>query len=38
MRLVFCGQQSSESLGIPIGVGLVIDNVLIEISWQIGKL
>lgn len=32
LRLRFCGQDSSELLGVPLGLGLVVDNVLIEIG------
>lgn len=38
LRLKFCGQNPSDALGIPIGVGLVIDDVLIEIARQDGDL
>jgi hypothetical protein len=38
LRLQLCPQSSSDLLGIPIGVGLVVDNVLIEISRQDGEL
>lgn len=38
IRLKLCGQQPSDTLGIPIGIGLVVDNVLIEISRQDGCL
>eukprot|EP00980_Cylindrotheca_fusiformis_P005726 scaffold1194_cov127-Cylindrotheca_fusiformis.AAC.3 len=34
IRLKLCGQQPSDSLGIPIPIGLAIDNVLIEIARQ----
>uniref|UniRef100_A0A7S4JT39 Uncharacterized protein n=1 Tax=Odontella aurita TaxID=265563 RepID=A0A7S4JT39_9STRA len=32
VRLRLCGQPNSDELGIPLGVGLVVDNVLIEIA------
>jgi hypothetical protein len=38
LRLTMCGQSPSNALGIPLGVGLVVDNVLIEISRQDGDL
>lgn len=39
IRLRFGGQQpGSKSLGIPLGIGLVVDNVLIEISEKKGDL
>lgn len=38
LRLHWCGQESSELLGIPIDIGLSIDNVLIEIGPESGKL
>lgn len=38
LRLTFCGQNPSGALGIPIGVGIVIDDVLIEIARQDGNL
>ena len=38
LRLRLCGQEPSNSLGIPLGVGLIVDNVLIEISRQDGAL
>jgi len=38
LRLKLCTQSPSEKLGIPIGIGLVVDNVLIEISRQHGEL
>ena len=38
IRLRYCGQSSAGSLGIPIGVGLIVDNVLIEISDRSGSL
>ena len=38
LRLRFCPQSPSDSLGIPIPIGLVVDNVLIEISRQDGEL
>jgi len=38
IRLRLCGQDSSDLLGIPIGIGLVVDNVLIEISEENGSL
>lgn len=38
LRLKFCPQSPSDILGIPIGIGLVVDNVLIEISRQDGEL
>ena len=38
LRLTFCQQSPSDLLGIPIGIGLVVDNVLIEISRQDGEL
>jgi len=38
LRLTLCGQSPSDVLGIPIGIGLVIDDVLIEISRQDGDL
>ena len=38
LRPCLCGQKPSGPLGIPFGIGLVADNVLIEISPQIGDL
>lgn len=38
VRLRFCGQPKNERLGIPLGIGLVVDNVLIEIARQDGTL
>jgi hypothetical protein len=38
LRLTRCGQSPSKALGIPLGIGLVVDNVLIEISRQDGDL
>mmetsp|Transcript_24440 Transcript_24440/g.28804 ORF Transcript_24440/g.28804 Transcript_24440/m.28804 type:complete len:341 (+) Transcript_24440:38-1060(+) len=38
LRLTLCGQKPSDALGIPIGIGLVIDDVLIEIARQDGDL
>lgn len=38
LRLTLCDQSPSDTLGIPLGVGLVVDNVLIEISRQDGTL
>ena len=38
LRLKFCPQSPSDKLGVPIGIGLVVDNVLIEISRQDGEL
>ena len=38
LRLKICPQSPSDALGIPIGIGLVVDNVLIEISRQEGEL
>jgi hypothetical protein len=38
LRLTFCGQPPSDLLGIPIGIGLLVDNVLIEISRREGYL
>jgi hypothetical protein len=38
LRLHWCGQESSELLGIPIGIGLSLDNVRIEIGPENGKL
>ena len=38
LRLRFCPQSPSDSLGIPIPIGLVVDNVLIEIGRQEGEL
>ena len=38
LRLRFCPQTASDALGVPIGIGLVVDNVLIEISRQDGEL
>jgi hypothetical protein len=38
VRPCLCGQDPSGSLGIPFGIGLVVDNILIEISPQIGEL
>jgi hypothetical protein len=38
LRIHFCGQEPSKWLGVPIGIGLLADNVLIEISPQIGEL
>lgn len=32
LRLRWCPQESTELLGIPIGIGLAVDDVLIEIS------
>mmetsp|Transcript_14520 Transcript_14520/g.20497 ORF Transcript_14520/g.20497 Transcript_14520/m.20497 type:complete len:356 (+) Transcript_14520:39-1106(+) len=32
IRLHLCGQESSEDLGIPLPIGLSVDNVLIEIG------
>ena len=34
VRLRLCGQEPSDLLGIPLGIGLVVDNVLIEIAPQ----
>uniref|UniRef100_A0A7S0CAZ3 Uncharacterized protein n=1 Tax=Proboscia inermis TaxID=420281 RepID=A0A7S0CAZ3_9STRA len=34
LRLHLCSQEPSELLGIPVGIGLSVDNVLIEISRQ----
>lgn len=34
LRLHLCPQESSNELGIPIGIGLTVDNVLIEIGRQ----
>ena len=36
IRLTLCGQNPSEALGIPIPVGILVDNVLIEISREEG--
>ena len=38
LSLQFCGQEPSELLGIPLGIGLSVDNVLIEIGRQEGVL
>ena len=38
LRLHFCGQNRSKKLGIPLGVGLSVDNLLIEIARQDGTL
>lgn len=38
VRLHFCGQDSSDLLGVPIPLGLSIDNVLIEIDRQFDEL
>ena len=38
IRLRLCGQDGSDLLGIPLPVGLVLDNVLIEISPKVGQL
>jgi len=38
IRLTLCGQNPSDKLGIPIGIGLVVDDVLIEIARQDGIL
>ena len=38
LRLRFCPQSPSDFLGIPIPIGLVVDNVLIEIGRQDGEL
>ena len=38
LRLHLSRQEASEELGIPLGVGLSVDNVLIEISRRIGSL
>lgn len=38
VRLRLCGQSKSDGLGIPLGIGLVVDNVLIEIARQDGSL
>lgn len=38
LRLQLCPQSPSETLGIPIPFGLVVDNVLIEIGRQDGVL
>lgn len=32
IRLRMCGQEGSEPLGVPLGIGLAIDNVFIEIA------
>jgi hypothetical protein len=37
IRLTLCGQRPSNVLGIPIPIGIVVDNVLIEISRQEDK-
>lgn len=34
VRLTLCGQRPSADLGIPIPIGILVDNVLIEISRQ----
>ncbi|CAJ1953704.1 unnamed protein product [Cylindrotheca closterium] len=34
IRLTICAQKPSDGLGIPIPIGLLVDNVLIEISRQ----
>lgn len=34
IRLTLCGQKPSDDLGIPIPLGLMVDNVLIEISRE----
>jgi len=36
LSLQFCGQEPSELLGVPLGVGLSMDNVLIEIGVREG--
>ena len=38
LRLRWCPQSPSDSLGIPIPIGLVVDSVLIEIGRQDGEL
>lgn len=38
LRLQFCGQSPSHDLGIPIGIGVTVDNLLIEIARQDGTL
>ncbi|CAB9505033.1 expressed unknown protein [Seminavis robusta] len=38
LRLQFCGQEPSDVLGIPLGIGLSVDNVLIEIGREEGVL
>ena len=38
LSLQFCGQEPSDLLGIPLGIGLSVDNVLIEIGRQEGIL
>merc|ERR1711966_116416 len=37
-KLCFCGQDASDEWGIPLGIGLVVDRVLIEISGRKGEL
>jgi hypothetical protein len=34
IRLSLCGQRPSDALGIPMPIGLLVDNVLIEISRE----
>lgn len=34
LRLTFCPQRPTKALGIPIPIGLVVDNVLIEIGRE----
>lgn len=38
LRLQWCGQESSDFLGFPLGIGLSVDNVLIEIGRKEGVL
>jgi hypothetical protein len=38
LRLHFCGQTASELLGLPFGIGLSVDNILIEIGPQFDEL
>ena len=38
VRLHWCPQPSSDELGVPIGVGLSADGLLIEISEKEGEL
>jgi hypothetical protein len=38
LRLRLCPQSPSDDLGVPIPIGLVVDNVLIEIGRQSGEL
>ena len=38
VRLHWCPQPSSDELGVPLGVGLSADGLLIEISEKEGEL